>query len=119
MLKLSYTVSEYTVFKRGLVVSRSTSSTSRVPSVDGLDVLVVLLVLFLKVEKQLAQPGSAPELVLGVERIRPGLTGGDSGVSVVRRRRRHRIVLVQSAVHRPCWWRRSTVHPENVASVAL
>lgn len=110
---MCYLLSVYVL--SGLVVPRRTSSTlpKVVPTVDGLDVLVVLVVLFLKVIQQLAQPGSAPELVLGVERIRPGLTGG-AGVSVVRRR--NRIVLVQSAecprthpIHR---------RPESVASVA-
>lgn len=98
-----------------LVVPRRASSFPLVPTVDGLDVLVVLVVLFLKVVEQLAQSGSAPKVVLGVERIRPGLTGG-AGVSVVLRRRRNRIVLVQSAV---CPRKRShPVHPESVASVA-
>lgn len=98
-----------------LVVPRRASSFPGIPAVDGLDVLVVLVVLFLKVVEQLAQPSGAAELVLGVERIRPGLTG--AGVSVVlRRRRRDRIVLVQSAVYR--WSHPRLVHPENVASVA-
>lgn len=96
-----------------LVVPRRASSFPLIPTVDGLDVLVVLVVLFLKVVEQLAQPGSAPEFVLGVERIRPGLTGG-AGVSVVRRR--NRIVLVQCAVSRE---RPHPIHrPESVASVA-
>lgn len=96
-----------------LVVPRRASSFPLVPTVNRLDVLVVLVVLFLKIIQQLAQPGSAPELVLGVERIRPGLTGG-AGVSVILRRR-NRIVLVQSAV---CPRKTHPIHPESVASVA-